>query len=255
MRIRTLIVEDEPVARKRMKRLVAGFPALEIVGECKDGREAVVAINKLSPDLMFLDIQIPELDGFGVLEAIPLDRMPATIFVTAYDKFALRAFEIHALDYLLKPVEHERLRIAVERASEQVNRVRGADFNDRILSLLQDLRPAQKYPERIVIKSAGDVSFLRTQEIDWIEPDGNYLRVHVGKESYLIRDTMMALGARLDPSQFVRIQRSAIVNIERIKKLQPLFRGDYVIVLRDGTRLTSSRGYRGQLQQILGKSS
>jgi two-component system, LytTR family, response regulator len=251
---RTLIVEDEPVARRRIKRLLAGDPEVEVVGECGDGREAVAAIRRLAPDLLFLDVQMPERDGFGVLEALSGEWLPAIIFVTAYDSHALKAFEVNALDYLLKPFDRERFQKALDRAKESIRDRQGRDLNRRLLSLMQSVKPEAQYLERLVVKSAGDILFLRVEDVDWIEPAGNYLRLHVKREVHLLRETMSGLESKLEPKQFIRIQRSVIVNVRRIKKLHPLFRGEYVVVLQDGTRLTSSRGYRQGLDELLGKT-
>lgn len=253
--IRTLIVDDESLARERIKRFLASERDIETLGECADGREAVAAIQSLKPDLVFLDIQIPELDGFGVVEAVGVEQMPAVIFVTAYDRYALRAFEVNALDYLLKPYNHERFRKAVERARAQLSNGARGELNEQLLSLLQNLKTEQKHLERLMIKSSGRVFFLRTEEIDWIEAEGNYLRLHVGRERHLLRETMNRLASKLDPDKFLRIHRSTLVNIERIKELQPLFSGDYVVILRDGKQLTLSRSYRDKLLELFEKSS
>jgi two-component system LytT family response regulator len=253
--IRTLIVDDESLARERIKRFLAGERDIETLGECADGREAVAAINALKPDLVFLDIQIPELDGFGVLEAVGVEQMPAVIFVTAYDRYALRAFDVNALDYLLKPYNRERFRKALERARAQLSNGAHGELNERLLSLLENLKTEQRHLERLMIKSSGRVFFLRTEEIDWIEAEGNYLRLHAGRERHLLRETMNRLASKLDPDKFLRIHRSTLVNIERIKELQPLFSGDYVVILRDGKQLTLSRSYRDKLLELFEKSS
>lgn len=254
MKIRALIVDDEPLARERIRTLLKDEPEVEIVGECADGRRAVSTIREWKPDLIFLDVQIPEMDGFEVLKAVGPGAMPAVIFVTAYDQYALRAFDVHAIDYLLKPFDRQRFHRALRRAKGQISSEKHDDVNERLLALLEDLKGGQKYLERLVIKSGGRVFFLRVDEIDWMEAAGNYVRLHVGKELHLQRETMSALEAKLDPRKFVRIHRSRIVNLERIKELQPWFRGDYQVVLRDGTKLTLSRGYRDRLQEVLGKS-
>ena len=254
--IRTLIVDDEPLARERLKRFVSGERDLELVGECAAGREAVAAIHALRPDLVFLDIQIPELDGFGVVEAVGVAEMPAVVFVTAYDRYALRAFEVNALDYLLKPYNRERFRKAVERARAQLANGARGELNERLLSLLENFKAEPpRHLERLMIKSAGRVFFLRAEELDWIEAEGNYLRLHAGRESHLLRETMNRLASKLDPDKFLRIHRSALVNIERIKELQPLFSGDYVVILRDGKQLTLSRSYREKLLGLFENSS
>ncbi len=253
-RIRALIVDDEPLARERIRTLLTGEPEIEVVGECGDGHKAVAAIRRHAPDLLFLDVQMPELDGFGVLQELGAQPLPVVVFVTAYDKYALRAFEVHALDYLLKPFDRERFYKTLTRARAQIRQEKSGEVSERILALLADLKGAPKHLERLVIKSGGRVFFLRTEEIDWIEAAGNYVRLHTGGEEHLLRETMSKLEAQLDPGKFLRIHRSTIVNLERIQELQPAFHGDYVVLLRDGTRLTLSRSYRDKLQEVLGKS-
>jgi two-component system LytT family response regulator len=253
--IRTLIVDDEPLARRGIRAHLKEERDVEVISECSNGREAVRAIESESPDLVFLDVQMPELDGFGVIEAINVERLPAIIFVTAYDTYALRAFEVHALDYLLKPFDGERFSRALQRARAQIERRSISDLSHRLQSLIDDLRTNQKYAERLVIKSAGRIFFLGVEEIDWIEAADNYVRLHAGRDAHLLRETMSKLESRLDPAQFIRIQRSAIINVARIKELHTLFRGEYEVVLRDGTRLASGRGYRDRLQELFGNSS
>ncbi len=254
-KIRTLIVDDESLARERIKRYLGAEADIEIVGECANGKEAVESIDSLSPDLLFLDIQMPEMDGFGVLGAIGSQRVPAIIFVTAYDKYALKAFEVHALDYLLKPFNRERFRRSLARAREQLDHDRMGQLDQRLLSLLEDLKAEQKHLDRLVVRSVGRVFFLKTDEIDWIEAAGNYVRLHVGREGHLLRETMNRLEAKLNPDKFLRIHRSTLVNIDRIKELQPLFSGDYTVILRDGRQLTLSRSYRDKLLELFDKSS
>ena len=251
--IKTLIVEDEPLARERLKMYLADEPDVEIIGECADGRQAVSAIRSLDPDLVFLDIQLPELDGFGVVEEVGAERMPVVVFVTAYDQHAMRAFDVYALDYLLKPYKRERLRRAVERARAQVLRGKGEALSEQLISLLESVRPGPRHVERLMIKSPGRVYFIRSDEIDWIESEGNYVRIHAGKESHFLRDTLGGMEARLDQQKFVRIHRSTIVNVESIKELQPLFSGDYVVILYAGERLTMSRSHKEKLLSLFGK--
>jgi two-component system, LytTR family, response regulator len=255
-RLRALIVDDEPLARERIRTLLADETDIEIAGECADGREAVAAISAEAPDLLFLDVQMPELGGFEVLEAVGIDRVPAVIFVTAYDRHALRAFDVHALDYLLKPFDRERFHAALTRARGELARgprAARAAIEPRLLALLEEMEAGKNRLERLVIKSGGRVFFLRVAEIDWIEAAGNYARLHVGRESHLLRETMKTLEARLDPGGFVRVHRSAIVNIDRIQELQPSFHGEYVITLIGSHRLTSSRGYSERLHDLLGR--
>jgi two-component system, LytTR family, response regulator len=252
--MRVLIVDDEPLARQRLRALLEGEPDFEIADECADGRQAVEAIRTHKPDLIFLDVRMPELDGFGVLEAVAEEPRPAVIFVTAYDRFALQAFEVNALDYLLKPFDGERFRKALQRARAQLGRAQTEEVSEQLRTLLEDAKGGRKYLDRVVIKSASRVFFLRVEEIDWVEAAGNYLKLHAGAEAHLLRETMGSLEARLDPEKFLRIHRSTIVNIERIQELQPWFHGDYVVLLRDGTRLTLSRSYRQKFQDLFGNT-
>lgn len=249
MTIRALIVDDEPLARERICQLLKAEPDVELAGECSNGPEAVKAIASLDPDLVFLDVQMPECDGFEVLRSLGTHKLPAIIFVTAYDKYALRAFEVHAIDYLLKPFRQTRFESALERARQQIRYARGSSTS-QLLALLEDLRqvPAS---EPFIVKSGGDVLFLRPDEIDYIEAADNYLSVHTGKESLLLRETMQRMEKRLDPRKFARIHRSTIVNVERIRKLQAGPAGEQVVVLRNGQQLTLSRTYRDQIQQRL----
>ncbi len=243
------------MAREKIKRFLRNETDIKIVGECADGRETVTALESLAPDLLFLDIQMPEMNGFEVLEAASPDEMPAVIFVTAYDKYALQAFEFHALDYLLKPYDAARFQACLARAKAQVQGRKHNRLDERLEHLLRNFKPEQKPLERIVLKSGGRVFFLRTEEIDWIEAHGNYLRLHANGEAHLLRETMAKITSKLDPEKFLRIHRSALVNIERIKELQPLFSGDYTVLLRNGTELTLSRTYRDNLSKLFDRSS
>lgn len=253
MKCRTLLVDDEPLARQRIRALLDGDPEIELVGECGNGREAVDAVLQFQPDLMFLDVQMPILDGFGVLQALAGASMPVVIFVTAHDRFALKAFEVHALDYLLKPFDRDRFRAALNRAKGQVRLGKAAGLESKLSDLLQTVHERQTGPDRLVVKSAGRVYFVRVQDIDWVEAAGNYLRLHAGNEEHLLRESMNGLEARLDPARFARIHRSTIVNLERIRELQPAFHGDYLVVLHDGSELTLSRNYRDKLRKRFGK--
>jgi len=251
--IRTLIVDDESLARERIREMLESDPEIEIVGDCANGKEAIQAISKLKPDLIFLDVEMPGIDGFQVLQSLESAEMPAVIFVTAYDQYAVRAFEIYALDYLLKPFDRERFQGSVRRAKEQLLKMSDS-MNERILSALEQIKTRPVHLERLVIKMNGHVFFIKAAEIDWLEAEGNYVRLHSGKESYLLRDTISALEAQLDPKQFLRVHRSAIVNIDRIQELQPWFHGEYRIILREGVQLTLSRSYREKLHELLGRS-
>jgi len=253
-KIRTLVVDDEPMGRERVLSLLQQEDDVEVIGECSDGRQAIAAIQQHSPDLVFLDVQMPGSTGFGVIDAVGAERMPEVIFVTAYDEYALKAFEYHALDYLLKPFNRDRFQETLKHARASLERRRAGDLGRRLLALVNNIKPeAPARLERLIVKSGGRVFFLRTDELDWIEAAGNYVRLHLGDESHLFRETMNRMETRLDSRRFVRIHRSRIVNTERIKELQPWFNGEYVVVLRNGTRLTLSRGYRDRLQDQLGK--
>lgn len=249
--IRTLIIDDEPLARDKVRMLLARDPDVALVGECANGEEAVEAIKTHAPDLIFLDIQMPGLDGFGVLSKLDSATLPGVVFVTAYDHYAIHAFEVHALDYLLKPFAQKRFTEALQRAKAEIRKPRDGAFNQQLLSLLGELGAGPRYLERFVIRSTGRVFFLKVADVDWIEAAGNYLNIHIGHESHLLRETMNSLETQLDPRKFVRIHRSTLVNIERIKELSPLFHGDYVVTLTNGSRLTLSRSYRDKLSGML----
>jgi len=254
-KIRTVIVDDELLARRGIRAQLQEERDFEVISECRNGLEAVAAIQKEAPDLVFLDVQMPELDGFEVLEVLEPEQRPVVIFVTAYDRYALRAFEVHALDYLLKPFDPERFSKALQRARAQIERKDIRDLNTRLQNLLDDLKSGPRYAERIVIKAGGRIVFLSVAEIDWLEAADNYVKLHAGRESHLMRETLSNFEKRLDPVQFIRVHRSAIVNVQRIKELHPLFRGEYEIVLTNGTRVSSGRSYRDKLQQLFEQSS
>jgi two-component system, LytTR family, response regulator len=252
MKMRALIVDDEPLARGRIREYLGEADDVEIVGECRTGEQAVEMIGKEEPDLVFLDVQMPGFDGFEVVEAIGTEQMPVTIFVTAFDQYALRAFEAHALDYLLKPFDAERFRQTLERARMQVRQRKATAIDHRLWDLLRETRPASKYLDRIMIRKRTMSVLVRATDIDWIEAADNYVELHVGKETHLMRVTMSWIQERLDSELFVRIHRSFILNVDRIQKMEPLFQGEYQFTLRDGTKLTSSRGYRDQLREFFG---
>ena len=253
-KVRVLIADDEPLARERLRTLLGHEEWLELVAECPTGTDAIDAIGRLEPDLVFLDVQMPGASGFEVIEAVGAARMPLVVFVTAFDHYALRAFDVHALDYLLKPFDRQRFHEALIRARQTLERPSNGDLERRLLELVQDLKPTPQRLERFVIKSGGRVFFVRAGEIDWIEAAGNYVKLHVGNDAHLFRETMNAIEAQLDSDTFFRIHRSHIVNIERVKELQPWFNGEYVVFLRNGTRLTLSRSYRDKLQERLGRT-
>jgi len=248
-KIRTLVVDDEPIARARVVSLLKQEDDIEVVGECANGQQAMSAIETTSPDLLFLDIQMPEVNGLDLARTIQSSGTPAVVFVTAYDEYALRAFEVHALDFLLKPFSAERFRSALGHAREQVSQRRKGTTIAK--SAASDARTARS--NRLMIKSGGRIHFVRMTDVDWCEAQGNYVRIHVGPAEHLVRDTMSHLESELDPMQFVRIHRSTIVNVDRIQEMQSSFNGEYVVLLRTGTRLTLSRGYREILQARLGK--
>jgi two-component system LytT family response regulator len=258
-KIRTIIVDDEPLARRNLRVLLEKDPQIDIVDECRNGREAVKAINALSPDLIFLDIQMPELDGFDVLARVGPEQIQAIIFVTAFDQYALKAFEVHALDYLLKPFDDERFGFALRRAKSQIEAREIDRVSKRLLALLEERESLagenssgeKSYLTRLMIKATGRVVLLKVGEIDFIEADGNYAKLHVGRKAHLLREKMHDLEARLDPAQFVRIHRSIIVNLDRIKELHPHFNGDYIVVLEDGRQLRLSRTRRENLEARL----
>ncbi len=249
MKIRSLVVDDEPLARERLRLALQASPDFEVSGECRDGLEAVAFIRKQVPEVVFLDVQMPELDGFGVVEKVGVDRMPLVVFVTAYDRHALRAFDVQALDYLLKPFDDERLAQTLARVRTAVH-TGGTGLARQLEALLQALRRPQ---DRVAVKAGGRIYFVRTEDVDWIEAAGNYVRLHVGAEEHVIRETLGALEAQLDSSRFVRIHRSTIVNVDRIRELHPLFHGEYAVRLQAGTELTLSRAYRYRLEAILGR--
>src|SRR5262245_10529037 len=242
MTLQAIIVDDESPARDRVRDLLTIEPDITIAAECASGREAIVAVSTYRPDLLFLDIQMPQVNGFDVLRALPSQHLPAVIFTTAYDRHALEAFEVHALDYLLKPFKAARFKAAVQRAREHLQTRRAGDTDARILALLERLQSPQTYTTRFVIKTASRVVIVKTTDIDWIESASNYALLHVGDKTHLLRETMRSLEEQLVSAQFVRVSRSAIVNIERIKELQPMAKGEYVVILSGGKQLTMTRG-------------
>jgi two-component system LytT family response regulator len=250
-KIRTVIVDDEELGRDRIQSLLEMQPDVEIVAVCSDGPSAVETIERTQPDLVFLDVQMPGMDGFEVIENLDPSRLPSVVFVTAHDGHAIRAFEIHALDFLLKPFDQTRFEKALERARSQVEKAKGPVIDSRLVSLLEELREERKYPERLIVKSSGRVFFVRTEEIDWVEASGNYVKIHTKAEAHLLRESMKNMEAKLDPKVFVRIHRSAIVNIDRIKELEPWFHGEYIVIMRDGTRLTASRVFSDRLSALI----
>ncbi len=250
MKIRALIADDEPLAREWVRGAVAEDPDLEVIGEAGDGFEAAESIRRLKPDLVFLDVQMPGLDGFGVIEALAPEEIPAIVFVTAFDQYAVRAFEAQAVDYLMKPFSRERVEEAVRRVRELVKGRSLEDFRESIAKIVEKIRRDRSYPEWVLLKAEGKNVFVKVRDIDWIESQRNNVRIHVGQNLYLLHETTTAIASRLDPKRFLRIHRSAIVNIERIRELHPWFNGDYAVVLRDGTQLTLSASYRDRLREF-----
>lgn len=251
LRIKTLIVDDEALARERLLALLQGDPDIEIIGECTTGKEAITAIAEHSPDLVFLDVQMPEGDGFEVLQNIDLHQMPIVVFVTAYDEYAIRAFDVHALDYLLKPFDQTRFEKTLVRAKSEVVLRNNTNVNPKLLSMLEHIESHKKHPDRILVKSSGRVFFLKYDEVDWVESSGNYVKLHVGQEGHVLRETMAEMERKLSQERFVRIHRTAIVNVDRITEVLPAFNGESTVVLNNGTRLTASRGYRKKLTDVL----
>ncbi len=251
-KIRALIVDDEPIAREGLRTLLAAERDIEIISVSRNGREAIQAIREQKPDLVFLDVQMPKMNGLTVIEQIGVQQMPAVVFVTAYDKYALQAFEINALDYLLKPFDEERLQKTLQRVRKHFQHQSLDHLQTRLTALMNQLSEKEKKrPERFVVKSGGRIFFVNADEIDWIEAAGNYVQLHVGSQSHLLRQTMDGMEAELDPEKFLRIRRSIIVNMACIKELQSLSKGEYLIVLHNGAKLNSSRRYRCKLDFIL----
>lgn len=261
-RIRTIVVDDEPAARRGVRLLLERDGAIELVGEAATGAEAAELIRREKPDLAFLDVQMPGSNGFDALASLPPELAPAVVFVTAYDEHALRAFEVNAVDYLLKPYDDTRFAAALHRAKDEVRRRQTDQVNARLTQLLdylqqsgaapaRDAAKAEPAADRILIKSSGEIFFLKAEEIDWIEAEGDYMKFHVAGRTHLMRETMARLEARLDAKRFIRIHRSTIVNIDRMRKLSPSFAGEYAVVLQDGTKLKLSRGYHERIAALL----
>ncbi len=250
--IRALIIDDESLARRFIRRMLQDDDEVEIVGECGNGKDAVAMIRKRDPDLIFLDIQMPEMDGFSVLEALGVEQLPEIVFTTAYEQYAIRAFELHALDYLLKPFDQARFCDSIKQAKERLSQRQFDDGRLQIGALLENVKREPSYLDRLIIKADGRIKFLKTQEIDWIEADDKYVHLHTGKTARMVRQTLTAMEALLDPQRFQRIHRSAIVNVERIKELHPLSAGEHAVVMEDGTKLTLSRKYKDKVFAHLG---
>lgn len=255
MKINTLIVDDEKLARDKIKRMLGKEKDIVIAGECVSGAAAVKSIREIKPDLIFLDIQMPGMNGFEVLEEIPGETMPAVIFMTAYCEYALKAFDFHALDYLLKPFDQERLHFSVEKARNQIDTLSSGELDRTLRTLISDIKTEKKSPERLLLKTAGRIYFVKTDDIDWIEAAGNYVKLHIGSKVHMLRETMKNIECKLTPEKFLRIHRSRFVNIDRIEELHPLFSGDYLVILRDKTELSLSRHYHDRLRELFDRFS
>jgi len=250
MPLTTLIVDDEPLAREGLRMLVSRDPEVTAIHEAKDGREAVAMIRNTQPDLVLLDVQMPEMDGFAVVQDVGAERMPAVVFVTAHDQYAIQAFEINAIDYLLKPVTEERFAQALVRAKLRI-RLRPADeANRQILSLLETIASPRRYLKRLAVRSAGKTLFVDVEDVDWIEAAENYVQLHTARSGHLLHVAMNTIEKSLDPEMFQRIHRSVIVNVRRIRELQPALHGEYVITLQNGVRLQSGRMYHERLKSL-----
>jgi two-component system LytT family response regulator len=254
-KIRTIIVDDEAPARTRIRQLLKQEADFTLIAECTNGSQAVDVIQREKPDLAFLDVQMPRLNGLEVCQTLANagTALPMVIFVTAYDAYALKAFEVHAVDYLLKPFDQERFAQALSHARQQFANSKQAVAQSRLAAVLEQLAPGAKKPDRLVFKENGRIIFIRPETIDWIEADGNYVRLHAGDGSHYIRETLHNLEAQLPAEQFMRISRSIVVNLDRVKELQPMFYGDYSVILVDGSRLSMSRSYRDRLESIVQK--
>ncbi len=250
MTLRVVIVDDEELARRGVRARLDRASDVEVLAECKTGREAVDAIRRAEPDLVFLDVQMPGTDGFGVVDAIGSEAFPRVIFVTAHDRYAIRAFEVNALDYLLKPIDDERFDAALGRARATLSRERDGELGRRLAALLGDVGRERSHPERFAVRAGGRVVFVRADEIDWVEAAGDYVSLHVGKKTWLLRETLTSFERKLDPDAFARIHRSAIVNVSRIAELRPYDNGEYLVLLGDGTRLKLTRSHRHALHRI-----
>ncbi len=250
MRTRVLIVDDEPLARDRIREMLKDHPALEVSGEARNGREAIEFITRLDPDLVFLDVQMPDLNGFDVLQNLNVKRMPLIIFVTAFDQHAMRAFDVHAIDYLTKPFDRKRFAEALERANIFLQGSKEPD-TERLLKVLQDIKAGPRYLERFAIKNGETIFFVRAEDVDAIEAQGNYVRLNLGNSSHLLRETLSNVESQVDPQVFVRIHRQTIVNINRVKELQTWARGEYRVVLQNGSHYSLSRGYRQHFDSFI----
>jgi two-component system LytT family response regulator len=253
MSLRALIVDDEVLARKALLRLLRSESGVSVIGQCGDGESAIDAIRRTQPDLVFLDVQMPEMDGFRVVETIGVEQMPMTIFVTAFDRYALHAFDANAVDYLLKPFAADRLSRALARARDRSLGRLDKEAAQRLFSLLDRTRSQSDYAQRLTVSTRGRILFVPVADIDWIEAEDNYARLHVSRRVYDVRETLQALMGKLDPRDFVRIHRSTIVNLHRIREVQPWFQGSHIVLLHSGEELRMSRYQRDAVERLLGK--
>jgi len=249
--IRALIVDDEPLARERIRTLLAECRNVEVVGECRDGREAVNAILAERPDLVFLDIQMPELDGFEVIKAIGNEFLPAIIFVTSFDEYAIRAFDVNAIDYLLKPINAARFEKAVLRAIDRLTQSNVRESERKLLDFIEVLRAEHQYVTRFVVRSGSRLSFVRASDVDWMDAADNYVRLHVAGREHFVRETLKSVETQLDPEIFIRVHRSIIINFDRVESVEPYSHGEYVVTMKDGAKLTTSRSYSERLRLLL----
>lgn len=267
-RIRTLVIDDEPLAREGIVAMLAGDPEVDVIGTCADGQSALNAIRAQRPDLVFLDIQMPKRDGFEVLVELKREERPVVIFITAYDKYAIRAFELSAIDYLLKPFRDARFFAALAKAKKEVRQARGSDLSqkvDQLLGYMQAMggaKPAASVPatagdttDRVVLKTGSDIVFLRTGDIIWVESQADFIKVHTVGAAQLVRETLQSLEGRLDPAKFLRIHRSSLVNLEHVRKVTPALYGDYTVLMSDDTKLRLSRKNRAKLKQLIARLS
>jgi two-component system LytT family response regulator len=254
-KIRTIIVEDESIAREKLRLLLESEADVEIISECSNGQQGIATVRAQKPDLLFLDVHMPDLDGFEVLARSHRGDMPCVVFTTAFDKYALRAFEEHALDYLLKPFDQQRLHATMERVRKELRRFSDSALTNRMLDRVAGANKEAYSSERLVIKTQGRVVFLELDQIDWVDAEANYVRLYVGKESYLVRNCIGHISEQLESRNFVRIHRSTIVNVSRIKELHPVNSAEYLVVLKSGKQLSCSRGYRGELKRLIDQDS
>lgn len=252
--IRAIIIDDEPLARERIRTLLVEHSDITVIGECRDGQEAVTAILADRPDLIFLDIQMPELDGFEVIQAINDEYTPATVFITAFDAHAIRAFEVNAIDYLLKPIDAARFEKTLRRVLDRLSSSpakSGEEADDQLFAFLERLKAEPKYSTRFVVRTGSKLSFVRVSDVDWIDAADNYARLHVSGREHLVRETLKSIETQLDPEIFVRVHRSLIINLDCIESVEPAFHGEYLVTMKDGAKLTTSRSYSERLRKLL----